>query len=156
MTKKAEFNAEEWSLVLEGPPTAGMIVIMAQKGGTIRETISMAKSYTETRDRYAGTELLDEILAASPEMDPKRYNSPEELRGQGQQRIRDAVALLETKATPEEVDGYKRFVLEVAERAAKAHKEGGFLGMGGEEVSENERAALDELAATLGTERSGA
>jgi hypothetical protein len=26
MTKKADFNAEEWSLLLEAPPIAGMIV----------------------------------------------------------------------------------------------------------------------------------
>jgi hypothetical protein len=154
MTKKAEFNADEWSLVLEGPPTAGMIVITAQKGGTIRESISMAKTYTEAREQYAGTEVLDELLAARPELDPNRYRSPEELHDQGTQRIREAVALLEQKATPDEVDAYKRFVLDVAERAAKAHKEGGFLGVGGEEVSENERAALDELATTLGLERS--
>ena len=154
MTRKAEFNAEEWSLVLEGPPTAGMIVITAQKGGTIRESISMAKTYTEAREEYAGTELLDEVLAARPELDPNRYRSPEEAHDQGLQRIRDAVALLEVKAAPEEVEGYKRFTLEVAERAAVAHKEGGFLGIGGEEVSEAERAALDELAATLGVERS--
>jgi hypothetical protein len=154
MTKKGDFNADEWTLVLEGPPTAGMIVITAQKGGTIRESLSMAKTYTQAREQFAGTELLDDILAAKPELDPKRYRSPEELHDQGRQRIRDALALLEQKATPDEVDAYKRFVLAVAERAAKAHKEGGFLGVGGEEVSENERAALDELAATLGIERS--
>jgi hypothetical protein len=154
MTKKGDFNADEWTLVLEGPPTAGMIVITAQKGGTIRESISMAKAYREAREQFAGTELLDDILAAKPELDPNRYRSPQELHDQGYQRIRDALALLEQKATPDEVDPYKRFVLAVAERAAKAHKEGGFLGVGGEEVSENERAALDELATTLGIERS--
>jgi hypothetical protein len=153
MTKKADFNAEEWSLVLEGPPIAGMIVIMAERGGTIRETISMAKAYTETRERHAGAELLDDILAAQPELDPKQFGSAEELRDRGQQRIQEAVALLEQKATPEEVDGYKRFVLDVADRAARAHKEGGVLGIGGKEVSESEQAALDRLAADLGIAR---
>jgi hypothetical protein len=28
---------------------------------------------------------------------------------------------------------------------ARAHKEGGFLGIGGKEVSESEQAALDEI-----------
>jgi hypothetical protein len=38
----------------------------------------------------------------------------------------------------------------VAEAAAKAHKEGGFIGIGGKEVSEREQAALNEIQAALG------
>ena len=57
--------------------------------------------------------------------------------------------LLNDKASPDEVDAYKRFVLTVAEAAANAHKEGGFMGVGGKRVSEGEQAALDEIAATL-------
>lgn len=154
MTKKAEFNAEEWSTILEGPPLAGMLVITAQRGGTLRESVSMARAYGEARQQENGAELLDEILTARPEIDPQRYKSAEELRSQGQERLREAVRLLEQKATPDEVDAYKRFVLAVAEKAAEAHKEGGFLGVGGEEVSENEKTALDEIAAALGTSRS--
>ena len=44
MTTKADFTPQEWDLVLEGPPSAGMIVITAQRGGTLRETVSMAKA----------------------------------------------------------------------------------------------------------------
>jgi hypothetical protein len=43
----------------------------------------------------------------------------------------------------------------VAEAAARAHKEGGFIGIGGKEVSEAEQAALDEIGAILDTERDG-
>ena len=42
MTGKADFTAEEWQLVLQGPPTGGMIVVTAQRGGTFRETLSIA------------------------------------------------------------------------------------------------------------------
>ena len=35
MTGKANFTDDEWALVLEGPPSAGMIVLTAQRGGTI-------------------------------------------------------------------------------------------------------------------------
>ena len=44
MTTKAAFSPEEWKVVLEGPPTAGMIVITAASGGTFRETIAMSKA----------------------------------------------------------------------------------------------------------------
>jgi len=149
MTKKADFNAEEWSQVIEGPPLAGMIVITAQRGGTLRESISLGKAYAEAREAHGNSELLDAIVAERPEMDPKKYASAEELRAAGADRLREAVELLEEKATPEEVDDYKRFVVGLAKRAAHAHKSGGFLGIGGEEVSEAERAAMDEINAAV-------
>ena len=149
MTKKADFNAEEWSQVLEGPPIAGLIVITAQKGGTLRESISLGKAYAEAREAHGNSELLDAIVAERPEMDPNKYGSLESLRTDGLTKIREAIELLEQKATPEEVDDYKRFVVGLAERAAHAHKSGGFLGIGGEEVSDSERQAMDEINAAV-------
>jgi hypothetical protein len=151
MTGKSDFTAEEWKLVLEGPPTAGLLVVTAQRGGSFRETISMAKAYTEARKHHGESELLDEIVSTKPEVDRTRFHSAEELRGHGLQHLRDAVALLEQKAAPEEVEDYKRFTLNLAERVASAHREG-FLGLSGERVSGAEQAAIDEIAATLGVD----
>jgi len=36
MTTKADFSPEEWKVVLEGPPIAGMIVITGAHGGMWR------------------------------------------------------------------------------------------------------------------------
>jgi hypothetical protein len=151
MTGKADFSSEEWEVVLKGPPSAGMIVITAQRGGTFRESFSIAKSYGEARKQHGESELLDEIASTKPEIDRTRYHSPEELKEHGLQHLREAVELLEQKATPEEVDEYRRFVLTLANRVADAHKEG-FLGLSGERVSEAERAAVAEIAEALGTE----
>ncbi len=145
MTKKADFNAEEWTLVLSGPAVAGMIVVLAQRGGTMRESLSIGKAYAEAREAHGNSELLDAIVAEKPDLDPRKYESHEELNEQGLGTIREAIELLEEKATPEEVDDYKKFVVGLAERAAHAHKSGGFLGIGGEEVSEAEQAAMDEI-----------
>jgi hypothetical protein len=46
--------------------------------------------------------------------------------------------------------------MSIAEHAAEADKSGGFLGIGGERVTGKEEAALDEIAAALGTERTPA
>ena len=81
MTAKADFTAEEWTIVLEGPPSAGMIVLTAQSGGTFRETWAISKAYVEARQQHGESELLDEIVSAKPEMDHTRYRSPSELRG---------------------------------------------------------------------------
>ena len=80
MTAKADFTPEEWQVVLEGPPSAGMIVVTAQRGGTFRETIAMAKAYAEARKHHGESELLDEIVSAKPQIDHTRYHSPEELK----------------------------------------------------------------------------
>ena len=144
MTGRADFTQEEWELVLEGPPSAGMIVVTAQRGGTFRESIAMAKAYVEARREHGESELLDEIVAAKPERDHTRYHSVEDLKQHGLQHLRDAVELLERKATAEEVEDYRRFVLTLADRVANAHREGG------ETVSDAERTAIEEISANLG------
>jgi hypothetical protein len=149
MTGKADFTAEEWQLVLQGPPTGGMIVVTAQRGGTFRETLSIAKAYVEARQQHGESKLLDELVSAKPELDHTRYRSAEDLREHGLQHPRDAVAVLERKAAPEEVEAYKRFVLSLVEKVAHAHREG----RSGESVSEAERAAIEEIAAALGVAR---
>jgi hypothetical protein len=145
MTSKSDFTPEEWNVVLEGPPSAGLNVITAQRGGTFRETISMAKAYTEARQHHGASELLDEIVAAKPHVDHTRYHSPDELRQAGLQRVRDGVGLLAQKATPDEVEEYRRFVLNLADKVANAHREGGDSA-----VSDAERAAIEEIRTALG------
>jgi hypothetical protein len=126
-----------------------MIVITAQRGGSFRETFGMAKAYAEARKEHGESELLDTIASAKPEFDRSRYHTPEELRKDGLQHLRDAVGLVEQKATPEEADQYKRFVLDLAQRVAEAHKEG-FLGLSGEPVSDAEREAVQEISQAVG------
>ena len=144
MTTKAAFTPEEWTVVLEGPPTAGMIVITASHGGMIRETVAMSKAYVEARAQHGESELLDEIVAAKPHVDHSRYHSPEELKEHGLGHLRDAAALLESKATPEERDDYRRFVVALANKVAAAHREHG------QSVSPEEAAAIEQITEAVG------
>ena len=145
MTSKSDFTAEEWQLILEAPPSAGMIVVTAQRGGSFRETIAMAKAYAEARQQHGESELLDEIVAARPERDHTHYHSPEEFKEQALQHLRDAVELLQRKATPVEVDEYRQFILTLVNKVAAAHREHGHG------VSESEQAAIVEITAALNT-----
>jgi hypothetical protein len=147
MTAKADFTEQEWELVLEGPTSAGMLVITAQRGGTIRETVSMAKAYAEARQAHGNSELLDAIVSAKPEIDHTRYHSPQELKEHATAHLRDAVALLAGKATAEELDEYKRFTVTLAERVAAAHRENG---RDNDPVSDAEKAAIVEIVEALG------
>ena len=148
MTTKAAFSPEEWTSVLEGPPSAGMIVVTAASGGMFRETLAMSKAYVEARAMHGQSELLDEIVAAKPKMEHTRYHSAEELKDAGLQHLRTAMVLLESKATPEEVDEYRHFILTLANKVAAAHREEG------QEVSPAEAVAIDQIAGALGTKES--
>ena len=105
MTGKADFTPQEWEQVLQAPPSAAMMVIMAQRGGTFRETFSIAKTYAEARQEHGQSELLDEIVATKPEIDRTRYHSTDELQEHALAHIRDAVAVLATKADEQELAG---------------------------------------------------
>jgi hypothetical protein len=143
MTSKADFTAEEWQLILEAPPSAGMIVVTAQRGGSFREAIAMAKAYVEARKQHGKSELLDDIVAAKPERDHTHYHSADELRQHGLQHLRDSVFLLQTKATPEEVEEYRRFIVTLSTEVAAAHREHG------QQVSEPEQAAINDITEAL-------
>ena len=150
MTTKTEFNAEEWERLAQAPALAALLVMLADRGGTIRESIAVGKAYAEAR-RDGGSELLEQLVASAPQLDPKSMGPADQLREQLPERIREAVRIVEEKATPEEADEYRQFLLRVADVVAHAHREGGVLGIGGKEVSPEEQAVLDQLASTLGT-----
>jgi hypothetical protein len=145
---KSDFTPEEWKTVLEGPPSAGLLVASAQRGGTFRESFSIAKSYAEARKQHGESELLDEITAAKPEIDHTRFHTVDELKQHCLDNLRQALAVLAAKATPEEVGEFKQFVNSLAENVAEAHREG-FLGLSGERVSDAERAAVKEIEGAL-------
>ena len=148
MTAKAEFNAEEWATVVEAPVLAGLRVVKANRGGTIRESLAIGKVYAEARRGQGESELLDELVASPPSIDPKRVQAQGDIATASQERLNEALRILHEKAS-DDVQAYKKFVLDVAQAAAEAHKEGGFIGIGGKPISPEEQAALDEISAAL-------
>ena len=150
MTTKADFNAEEWQTVTEAPMLAGVHTVAAGRGGTIRETIAIGKAYAEVRQAQSGG-LVDEIAASPPPLDPQQLQQAGGFAELSRSRLTEALRILGEKATPEDVAAYREFVLSVARAAAEAHKEGGFIGFGGKQISPEEQAALDEIQQVLET-----
>ena len=144
MTSQSDFTEQEWETILQGPPAAGTLVATASKGGTFKESFAIAKSYAEARQEHGASELLDAIVSAKPKVDRHLGHSYEEVKSNGLQHVRDAVAVLETKASPEEVDDYRRFVLTLADKVANAHREDGTA------VSGLEEAAIADVTEALG------
>lgn len=144
MTGKSDFTEQEWDTVLKGPPAAGQLVATASRGGTFKESFAIAKSYAEARQQHGGSELLDAIASARPEVDHHFYHSVDDVKAAALGHIRDAVGVVEAKATPDEVNGYRRFVLTLSDHVATAHREDGVA------VSPGEQTAIADITEALG------
>ena len=143
MTTKSDFTPEEWTVIQEGPVTAGMLLLASESGGTFRETFALAGAFNDARRNHGQSELLDELVALKPKFDRHRYGSPQELHDEGLKAIGEASALVRSKADAAEAAAYDAFVVTAASAVANAHKEHG------QAVSEKEQAALDEVRAQL-------
>ena len=151
MTRRADFNAEEWATVVGGPIYAALRVIAASPGGRLRESLALGRAYQDARANHRESELLDELVKSPPAMDADEVrHAQSNIADVATQQLRDAIAIVGAKATPAETDSYKTFVMTVAQAVATAHKEGGFLGIGGKQVTDAENQALDEISSALG------
>jgi hypothetical protein len=80
----------------------------------------------------------------------KGIDSHEKLQQQLIEDCKAVAALLTEKASPQEATEYKEWAMSVAENVAKAAKEGGFLGIGGERISAGEKEIFAEIGQALG------
>jgi hypothetical protein len=145
VSTKADFSPEDWATVAGAPPTAGLMVVMASRGGTFRETLAVAKAYTEARSQHGASALLDEIVSSKPKVDHTRFSSYEQLKDHGLGVVRQAMTVLAAKATAQEIEDYRAFVLTLARKVAEAHREHG------QAVSPEEEAALGDIEGALAT-----
>jgi len=162
MSNKKDYTAEEWQLLLDVPPAVGTAVMYAgQSGvGSVKEAIALAGGILGARNGYEGVDLIEALVNARLEdgekstietlNSPYRGMTPEQICEDAVQKCQSVAQLLESKATAEEKSNYVNWSISIAERVANAAKEGGFLGIGGERVSEEEvkviaavREALD-------------
>jgi hypothetical protein len=159
MATKADFTEEEWTRLKRGPFIAGLAISLADPGGpieAIKETSATLKTVTGAADAGTRGELVA-ALASEVSEEARQRKSP--LAGfkpkgalAGQEildELRAVNAIVAEKATPEEAEAYRAWLLAAAKEAADAAKEGGFLGFRAERVSEGEQHMLDQLASVL-------
>ena len=157
MSTKADYTTSEWELLLEIPPLVGTAVMVAGRsgiGGSMKESFAIASGVLDARDGYESNELIQSLIGAR--IDDKERSSIEQVSGnpylgKPPEEICDIVvgkcqqvsALLGKKASSEtEAREFKQWAMDVGEKVANAAKEGGFLGIGGERISEEESDAL--------------
>jgi hypothetical protein len=60
-----------------------------------------------------------------------------------------AVAAARANAPKADADRYQGLILATAQQVAAAAKEGGFLGLGGTNISDDEKVAIEAISAAL-------
>ena len=154
MTRKADFNAEDWTVITSAPALAAVAVSAADRGGTLRESLSVGQVYQAARTAQH-SELLEAVLASPPGLDPQTLRDRTVLTERAETAVRQASDLLRERATDAELREFGDFVVSVTDAVARAHKEGGVLGFGGKEISEPEQAVVDRLLMALGPRPEG-
>jgi hypothetical protein len=155
MSGKADFNVDEWDLLRSSPVMASLLVVAASPSGPVglvQETTAAGKVIMQTPET-AQTPLLKSLSADVMQTisipKPPPGASPGQVQEAAAEILRRTSALLSSKATPEEASEIKAWLAKVAQATAEAAKEGGFLGIGGVSVSDQEKAALAMLNAAL-------
>jgi len=160
MTSRTDFTEDEWARLGRAPLVAGMAISLADPGGpieAIKESSAALKTVLDAAQEGGYGELVQTVaqdVAAKARrrenpmagFKPDRRNAREEILGE----LRAVNALLLAKATPDEVEEFREWLKAASQRAALAAKEGGFLGIGGERVSEREQQMLDTLGEIFG------
>jgi hypothetical protein len=160
MATKADFTAEEWNQIRRAPFMAGLAVVAASPSGpfgVVKELFAVGKMLGEVKLQGTSNDLI-KALVADIEAGAKDLSAPAELKGKTPEQVksyaieslRQVAALIDKKTKPDEAQGFKQWLVSVAQKVAEAAKEGGFLGFGGTRVSEEEAATIKELSTTLG------
>jgi hypothetical protein len=158
MSIKDKFTPEEWSSLLRTPMLASYAVVGAdpsKKDDFIQEMSAVADAILEggqvaTKDSLLSAVVADIIANAQDETRGQTEKlSVGDVKGRALEHCRMIAALLKAKASPEEAQEYKSWVVRVAHHVASAAKEGGFLGFGGTQVSGNEVETINEIGVAL-------
>jgi hypothetical protein len=138
MAGKADFTEDEWKDLLQGVTGAGLLVSAAHRDftDTFGEASSVAKELAAHRE--SESQLIRE-LAGTHGTGFGLVASPKEVVEETVNALGAAVAVLGAKA-PDELEAYRRFVLDVAAAAAEA--KGG--------VRDEETAAIEKIKGALG------
>ena len=153
MTSKSDFPDDEWARVIRAPLVAGMAIMLADPGGPIeatKETMASIKTATNppTREQLVTEVALDVQAEVQAKRNPLKGFKPTGTSSPGDQVLAELTAVQEivaARATDEEAAAFGRWLVAAAQASADAAKEGGFMGVGAQQVSEREQEMLERV-----------
>ena len=163
MAKQDTFTSEEWALPRLAPSFVAGGTTVADPSGIFASVKEAAAGASVVAEAYRVNSGLELFAALGADHSIPGMPDPKSLLGEGSrehqlqnfktgvlERIKAATDLVARKASPAEADAYRKMLADVAEKAAGASKEGGFLGFGGVRVSDKEQAFISEVKKAVG------
>jgi len=159
VTTKNDYDEQDWARVVRAPFVAGMAITLADPGGPIeaaKETAATLKIATNppTREQLLTEVALDVQAMVQQHHNPLKGFKPTADRPVGDQVVDELHGVFEVvaaKAQPDEAVAFGEWIVQVAQAAANAAKEGGFMGFGAEQVSSREKDMVDRVRAAMTT-----
>jgi hypothetical protein len=164
MTKKNDFSQEEWKLLLEAPLYAGIAVMAADMNitGLLKEGESMVQAVDNLALPETATPFLRELINEIRDSFESAVEIPAEIdtvNPDAQQKseldaLQEVGSLADSRMEPDEANEFKNWLGGIARQVASAAREGGFWGIGGEQVSSDEQTALQRIKESLNIQES--
>ena len=128
-----------WGLLKEGFASSSELVKAKMDPGANPLIKAVVSDFDTSQGRSTARDGLKERL---------RGLKPAEITAKGIETLRQAGAVVDAKA-PADAPAFKAWLRQISQHVAEAATEGGFLGIGGVQVSDAEKATLAQISSAL-------
>jgi hypothetical protein len=163
MANKQSFTPEEWAKVAESVMLAGLAVTAADPSGlfgTLKESFASVSTLMQAKSDAGASELIKALVAdfetsegraALRDKLKERFKGakPADITKHSIEALAEVGKIVDAKA-PGDAAAFKEWLHGISVKVAEAAKEGGFLGFGGVQVSDAEKATVDQVGKALG------
>ncbi len=170
MTQLTDFTPDDLAILNRTPTAVAMGAAYAERNGALNLAREMRAGLTAAREaafafpENAVIQLLAASMQETDETDEETDDTddPDGLEDVVEERspvlagataielAEQSMTIMQQTATLEETVQFKHWLYAIAEQVTLATKSGGFLGIGGTQVGEGERAFLQQLRTAIG------
>jgi hypothetical protein len=143
-----DFTPEEWETLGTSLMAAGVLVALAEGVADPEELSALVKALREASVGHP-RRFIRELTGSSTFATGLRPDTTYvEYRGPALETIREATGIV-ARTAPEELAGFRAFMMEIAAIVADANDEGGFFGLGARPRVPNEAAAMEAVRTAM-------
>jgi hypothetical protein len=162
MADKSNFSPDEWKLLLESMMMAGIAVSAADPSGLwglLKESLAESRDLVAAKTDPTTKPLIKAIvedfftsqgrtIARDGTREKLNGLKPPEAKAKCIETLAQAGAVVDAKA-PDDAAAFKAWLRQISQHVAEAASEGGWFGLGGTQVTDAEKATLDEISGAL-------
>jgi hypothetical protein len=153
-----DFSDHNWQRLVDAGPQIALAV--AASAGSAKQSVAELGAFLRLVDEAADAGGGDDVLGRlASDMRDKLASgmlggNADDAIPDGIQAAREAGAILAVHSSEDDARIVRQWLLQVAHTVAAAAREGGLLGIGGQELSDRERDTMAEIADGLGANTS--